>query len=82
LFEVTEALLCTDGPVKTLVGLSLAPQHRRGHGALYDRDLLIALDVGYATPRKGTKPPHGARLPCADASAWLVPDAATTSTAG
>jgi hypothetical protein len=51
LFEVTEALLCTDGPVKTLVGLSLAPQHRRGHGALYDRDFLIVLDAGYATPR-------------------------------
>jgi hypothetical protein len=49
---------------------------------LYDRDFLIVLDAGYATPRKGTKPPHGARLPCADASAWLVPDAATTSTAG
>ena len=26
LFELTEALLCTDGPVKTLVGLSLAPE--------------------------------------------------------
>ncbi len=36
LFELTEALLCTDGPVKTLVGLSLAPERRRGHGALYD----------------------------------------------
>jgi hypothetical protein len=28
--------LCTDGPVKTLVDLALAPEHRRGHGALYD----------------------------------------------
>lgn len=36
LFELTEALLCTDGPVKTLVGLSLAPEHRCGHGAMYD----------------------------------------------
>ena len=36
LFELTDALLCTDGPVKTLVGLSLAPEHRRGHGAMYD----------------------------------------------
>src|SRR4051812_37835777 len=36
LFELADALLCTDGPVKTLVGLSLAPEHRRGHGALYD----------------------------------------------
>ncbi len=36
LFEVADALLCAEGPVKTLVGLSLAPEHRRGHGALYD----------------------------------------------
>src|SRR5260370_8530717 len=36
LFELTDAVLCTDGPVKTLLGLSLAPEHRRGHGALYD----------------------------------------------
>ena len=36
LFELTEALLCIEGPVKTLVGLPLAPEHRRGHGALYD----------------------------------------------
>ncbi len=33
LFELADAvLLCADGPVKTLVGLSLAPEHRRGHG--------------------------------------------------
>jgi hypothetical protein len=36
LFELTDAVLCADGPVKTLVGLTLAPEHRRGHGALYD----------------------------------------------
>src|SRR2546423_5326780 len=36
LFDVTDALLCTDGPVKSLVELVLAPEHRRGHGALYD----------------------------------------------
>jgi hypothetical protein len=29
LFDLADALLCTDGPVKTLVGLSLAPEHRR-----------------------------------------------------
>jgi len=34
LFEVTEALLCADGPVRSLVDLSLAPEHRRGHGSL------------------------------------------------
>jgi hypothetical protein len=36
LFELTDAALCTEGPVRSLVGLSLAPEHRRGHGALYD----------------------------------------------
>ncbi len=36
LFELTDAVLCTETPVRTLVGLSLAPEHRRGHGALYD----------------------------------------------
>jgi hypothetical protein len=36
LFELADSLLCTDGPVKTLVDLALAPEHRRGHGALYE----------------------------------------------
>jgi len=36
LFELTDAVLCAGGPVTTLAGLSLAPEHRRGHGALYD----------------------------------------------
>lgn len=35
LFELSDALLCADGPVKTLVELSLAPEYQRGHGALY-----------------------------------------------
>jgi DDE superfamily endonuclease len=36
LLEVADAVLCADGPVKTLAGLSLTPERRRGHGALYD----------------------------------------------
>lgn len=36
LFELADALLCTDGPVKSLVDLVLAPEHRRGHGGMYD----------------------------------------------
>lgn len=34
LFELSDALLCADGPVRTLVELSLEPEHRRGRGAL------------------------------------------------
>ena len=36
LSELTDAVLCAHGPVRSLAGLSLAPEHRRGHGALYD----------------------------------------------
>jgi DDE superfamily endonuclease len=35
LFEATDALLCADGPVRSLVDLVLTPEHRRGHGAMY-----------------------------------------------
>jgi len=36
LLELCDVVLCADGPVGSLVGLSLAAEHRRGHGALYD----------------------------------------------
>jgi hypothetical protein len=36
LFELADAVLCADGPVRTLVGLSLVPEYRRGRGGLYD----------------------------------------------
>jgi hypothetical protein len=47
LFELTDAVLCWDGPVTSLVELSLAPEHRRGHGALYD-----ALGAGRLEPAR------------------------------
>jgi len=45
LFELADAVLCADGPVKTLVGLSLAPEHQRGHGALYDAVNCGRIDI-------------------------------------
>ena len=36
LFELTDAVLCADGPVHSLVDLTLVAEHRRGHGAMYD----------------------------------------------
>jgi hypothetical protein len=36
LFELADAVICADGPVTSLAGLSLEPVFRRGHGALYD----------------------------------------------
>jgi DDE superfamily endonuclease len=36
LFELVDAILCADHAVTSLVQLSLVPEFRRGHGALYD----------------------------------------------
>jgi hypothetical protein len=35
LFELVDAVLCADGPVRSLPELSLVGEHRRGHGGLY-----------------------------------------------
>ncbi|MCX4649697.1 transposase [Streptomyces sp. NBC_01446] len=37
LFELIDAQLCTDGPVRALVDLAFAHEHRRGHRALDTR---------------------------------------------
>jgi hypothetical protein len=34
LFELTDAVLCADGPVTPLVESALRAEHRRGHGAM------------------------------------------------
>ncbi|MFI8194048.1 NF041680 family putative transposase [Streptomyces sp. NPDC085946] len=82
LFELTDALLCADGPVKTLVELSLAAEHRRGHGAMY-----AALDRGWLEPARLRRVLAGLPLPRAadgrivlavDVSNWLRPDAPTS----
>lgn len=81
LFKLTEALLCTDGPVMTLVELLPAAEHRRGHGALY-----AALDPGWMEPTRLRRTLAGLPRPRAadgrvvlavDASNWLRPDAST-----
>jgi hypothetical protein len=41
LFELTDAVLCAQGPVRSPVELSVEPEFRRGHGSVYD-----ALDEG------------------------------------
>ncbi|MET7434553.1 transposase [Streptomyces flaveolus] len=82
LFDLTDAVLCADGPVKTLVELSLVVEHRRGHGALY-----AALDRGELEPTRLLRALAGLPLPKAadgrivlavDVSHWLRPDASTS----
>jgi hypothetical protein len=78
LFELTEALLCTDGPVKTLVGLSLAPEHRRGHGAMYDALNVGRIDVELLRRQLAGLPlrraADGRLVLAVDVSPWLRPD--------
>src|SRR3984957_18564613 len=81
LSELSDAVLCADGPVRSLAGLSLAPGHRRGHGALYD-----AVNCGRIEIARLRRSPAGLPLPRAedgrlmlavDVSNWLRPGAAT-----
>jgi hypothetical protein len=82
LFELSDAVLCTDGPVRSLAGLSLAPEHRRGHGALYDALNSGRIDLArLRTALAGLPVPKaaGGRIVLAvDVSPWLRPDAATS----
>lgn len=83
LFELTDAVLRTDGPVRSLVEPALAPEHRRGHGSLYarveprpDRPGPTASDAGRpAAAKDGRRPcgPDSGRLAVA-AARGTVPD--------
>jgi hypothetical protein len=83
LFELTDAVLCSDGPVTTLVGLTLTAEHRRGHGALYDglgsgRIQVDRLRRSLANPPV-PRDAQGRITLGVDVSPWLRPDAATTA---
>lgn len=81
LFELTDAVACRLGRVESVPGLSLEPEFRRGHGALYDgltcgrvdetglRGLLLE------TVPAGT---DGLVWFAGDVSGWPRPDAATS----
>ncbi|MEU7728448.1 NF041680 family putative transposase [Streptomyces sp. NPDC040724] len=79
LFELMDAVLCADGAVKSPVDLTLLPEHRRGHGAMYgglnhgriDVDRVRSVLAGLSLPRF-----DGGRLVLAvDVSPWLRSDA-------
>jgi hypothetical protein len=83
LFELTDAVLCADGPVTSLVELSLTAEHRRGHGALYDGLNNGSIDIGRLRTRLANLPLPRARdgriVLAVDVSNWLRPDAATSA---
>ena len=82
LFELADALLCTSGAIRTLVELSLAAEHRRGHGGMY-----AALSEGDLEPERLRWALAALPIPQArdgritlavDVSNWLRPDAGTS----
>lgn len=82
LFELTDALLCADGPVTSLVDLTLVAEHRRGHGALYDGLNSGRIEVGRLRRALGgltlPRSADGRIMLAVDVSAWLRADAATS----
>ena len=82
IFELADAVLCAGGPVRALAGLSLAPGHRRGHGALYDAVNSGRIEItrlrrclaGLPSPRAA----DGRLMLAVDVSNWLRPGAATS----
>src|SRR5512140_147520 len=82
LSELADAVVCADGPVRSLAALSLVAEHRRGHGAVYDavnhgrisiarlRRSLAGLPLPRAT--------DGRLMLAVDVSNWLRPGAATS----
>jgi hypothetical protein len=82
LFELADAVLCSPGPVRVLAGLSLAAEHRRGHGALYDGLNAGRVEVTRLRWSLAALPlpawPDGRIRLAVDVSNWLRPDAETS----
>ncbi|MFJ6425397.1 NF041680 family putative transposase [Streptomyces hydrogenans] len=82
LFELADAVLCNDGPVRSLPELSLVGEHRRGHGGLYaavskgriDADRMRQALASVPLPRAA----DGRLVLAVDITCWLRPNAHTS----
>lgn len=81
LFELADAVLCSDGPVRSIAELSLVGEHRRSHGSGYaalargriDIDKLRTALAGVSLPRAA----DGRLVLAVDITSWLRPEAHT-----
>jgi hypothetical protein len=82
LFELADAVLCRQDRVHMLAELSLEPEHRRGHGALYDAVNCGRVEVARLRWSLACLPlpawPDGRIRLAVDVSSWLRPDAETS----
>ena len=86
LFEIGDAVLCGPGRVTDLARLSLVPEFRRGHGALFDGLNAGRVEIGRLRKAVAGLPlpawPDGRIRLAADVSSWLRPDAETSPERG
>src|SRR4051812_23657250 len=81
-FELADAVLCADGPVRSLAELSLVGEHRRGHGSAYaavadgrvDVERLRTVLAAVPLPRAA----DGRLVLAVDITCWLRPEAHTS----
>jgi hypothetical protein len=82
LFELCDAALCAEGRITSLVELSLAVEHRRGHGSLYDGVSQGRIDIDRfrnVVARQSIPRGEDGRIMLGiDVSNWLRPDANTS----
>jgi len=82
LFELADAVLCKQDRVHMLAELSLEPEHRRGHGALYGAVNCGRVDIARLRRALACLPlpawDDGRIRLAADVSNWLRPDAETS----
>src|SRR5262245_37830115 len=81
-FELADAVLCRPGRVHMLAELSLEPECRRGHGAVYDAVNCGEVQIARLRRALAALPvpawPDGRIRLAADVTSWLRPDAATS----
>ena len=80
---MADAVLCADGPVRSLVELTLAAEHRRGHGAMYDALAHGRVEIGRLRRTLSSLPlpraADGRIVLAVDVSPWLRSDAPTSA---
>lgn len=83
LFELSDAVLTTPGPVHSVPALSLAPIHRRSHGSLYKSLAAGSVDVErLADLQVSVRPREWPAVFAVDTSSWPRCDAETSPERG
>jgi hypothetical protein len=82
LFELCDAVLCGDGPVRSIAELSLVGEHHRGHGSSYASLARGQMDIQRLRTALTNAPvprtADGRLVLAVDITSWLRPEAHTS----